>query len=171
MLEPEERPRTEASLGRLACFIPGFVLIVALAVGGGLLLINCVRGPSSSSTYTTRIDALPERIPVFLSGPGIYLVRAGDGVVALDHNELRREDAIQGCVIRYRETLEAGGRRGLFRSDCTGTLYGLDGAPLEGDGQPMNRHPVTASGESVTVDVTRCFRPGQADATVKCKPV
>lgn len=159
----------EPSLGRLACLIPGFLLVVAIAVGGGLVFVNCLRA-SPSSSYTTKIDALPEGTPVFLSVPGIYLVRSGADVIALDHNELRREDTIQGCVIRYRETLEAAGRRGLFRSDCTGTLYGLDGTPLDG-GPPMKRHPVKRDGDRVTVDYTTCISPGEANATVKCKPL
>jgi hypothetical protein len=161
----------DASLGRLACFIPGFIIVVAIAVLAGLLLINCIRGPSSSDSYSTRVDVLSEGTPVFLSGPGIYLVRSGNEVVALDHNELRREDFIQGCVIRFRETLEAGGRRGLFRSDCTGTLYGLDGAPLEGSGLPMKRHPVKRDGDRVTIDFRTCTSPGEGNAVVKCRPI
>jgi hypothetical protein len=161
----------DTSIGRLACFIPGFLIVVAIAVAAGLLLVNCIRGPSASESYSTRIDALPEAVPVFLSGPGIYLVHAGNEVIALDHNELRREDIIQGCVIRFRETLEAGGRRGLFRSDCTGTLYDLDGAPLEGGSLPMRRHPVRRNGDRVTVDFTTCTSPGEGDAVVRCRPI
>lgn len=161
----------DASLGRLACFIPGFIIVVAIAVLAGLLLLNCIRGPSSSDSYSTRIDALSEGTPVFLSGPGIYLVRTGNDVVALDHNELRREDIIQGCVIRFRETLEAGGRRGLFRSDCTGTLYRLDGVPLDGNSLPMRRHPVKRDGDRVTVDFRVCISPGEGNATVRCRPI
>jgi hypothetical protein len=169
--EPARQADGDASLGRLACFIPGFIIAVAIAVAAGLLLVNCIRGPSSSDSYSTRIDALPEGTPVFLSGPGIYLIRTGDQVTALDHNELRREDALQGCVIRFRETLEAGGRRGLFRSDCTGTLYGLDGLPLEGSDLPMKRHSITRDGDRITVDFKTCTSPGEGNAVVKCRPI
>jgi hypothetical protein len=168
-LDPPHR-REEPSLGRLACFVPGFLIVVAIAVGGGLLLINCLRA-TPSTRYTTRIDALPIDAPVFLSGPGIYLVRMADDVVALDNNEFRREDVLQGCVIRYRETLEAAGQRGVFRSDCTGALYGLDGTPIDGAGLPMKRHPVTRSGDRVTVDFTRCISPGEGGAVVPCRPI
>jgi hypothetical protein len=175
--EPSRRAAgDEPSLGRLACFIPGFIIAVAIAVAAGLLLIDCIRGPSASTSYSTRVDALPEKAPVFLSGPGIYLIRSGNEVTALDHNELRREDAIQGCVIRFRETLEVAGHRGLFRSDCTGIVYGLDGAPLDGaplDGTalPMKRHPVKRDGDRIIVDFKTCTSPGEANAVVRCNPV
>jgi hypothetical protein len=161
---------TEPSLGRLACAVPGLLIVIAIAVGGGLGYVRCLTA-SEADSYTTRIDALPEGEPVFLSGPGIYLVRRGDEVIALDHNELRREDAVQGCFIRYRETLEAAGRRGLFRSDCTGTSYGLDGVPVEGGGPPMKRHPVKRDGGKVMVDYATCLSPGEGDGAVRCRPL
>ena len=145
---PPEGP----SLSRFACVVPGFLLVIAIAVGGGLVFINCLRAAPATS-YTTPIDLLPPETPVFLSGPGIYLVRLPSGVVALSHHEPQRDDARPGCVIRWRETLEAAGRRGLFRSDCTGALYGLDGTPVAGTGPPMKRHPVKHNGEKVSVDL------------------
>jgi len=160
----------EPSLGRLACIVPGLVIVIALAVGGGLGYVRCLRA-SEADSYSTRVDALPEGEPVFLSEPGIYLVRRGAEVLALDIHELRREDAVRGCLIRYRETLEAAGRRGLFRSDCTGTLYGLDGTPVEGGGLPMKRHPVKRDGAEVTVDYTTCISPGEGNRVVRCRPV
>jgi hypothetical protein len=159
----------EPSLTRMACIVPGLVIAIAIAVGVGLGYVNCLRATEADS-YATRIDALPEGEPVLLSVPGIYLVRRGNEVVALDHNELRRDDALQGCVIRYRETLEATGRRGLFRSDCSGTLYGLDGVPVEGSALPMKRHPVERDGDTVTVDYTTCISPGEGNAVVSCRP-
>lgn len=169
-LDARRPPPGEPSLGRLACFIPGFLLVVAIAVGGGLVFINCLRD-SPSTRYTTQIEALPEGEPLFLSGPGIYLVRQADEVIALDHHVFTREEALQGCVIRYRETLEAAGRRGLFRSDCTDTLYDLDGTPVQGQGLPMKRHPVTRDGDRVTVDFETCISPGEGNAVVPCDPV
>lgn len=163
-------PPGDASFGRLACFIPGFLLVVAIAVGGGLVFINCLRA-TPSSRYTTEIERLPPEQPVFISRPGIYLVRLGDEVVALDHHESSREDALKGCVIRYRETLELAGRSGLFRSDCTGTVYALDGTPVEGSGPPMKRHPVTRDGGKVTIDFETCISPGEENAIVSCNPL
>ena len=148
------RGLAEPSLGRLACIVPGLLIAIAIAVGGGLVFINCLRA-TPSDAYTTRIDALPDGEPVFLSGPGIYLVRRGEDVIALSHDEPRRESPSSGCAIRYRETLEAAGRRGAFRSDCTGVLYGLDGAPVDGAGPPMTRHVVKRDGGRVTVEFRR----------------
>lgn len=154
----------------LTCILPGFLIVVAIAVGGGLLLVRCVtRSPADS--YTTRVDALPEGVPVYLSGPGIYLVRSGTDVIALDQNEPRAEDASKGCVIRFREALERDGTRGLFRSDCSGALYDRQGQPLDpGGGPPMKRHPVTRTDASVTIPFKTCIDPGAGNATVPCKP-
>jgi hypothetical protein len=163
-------PPQEPSLGRLACFIPGFLLVIAIAVGGGLVFINCLRA-SPSSSYTTEVDRLPLGQPVFLSRPGIYLVRTADDVIALDHHEASRADALQGCVIRFRETLEFAGRTGYFRSDCSGTLYTLDGAPVEGPGPPMKRHPVKRDGGKITVDFNTCTSPPEGDTVVPCNPI
>ncbi|MGD9893841.1 MAG: hypothetical protein AB7R89_08560 [Dehalococcoidia bacterium] len=163
-------PPQEPSLGRLACFIPGFLLVVAIAVGGGLVLINCLRA-TPSTRYTTDVERLPLDQPVLLSRPGIYLVRTADEVIALDHHELNRADALQGCVIRFRETLAFAGRTGFFRSDCTGTIYALDGTPVQGPGPPMKRHPVKRDGAKVTVDFTTCTDPAAGDAVVPCNPV
>ena len=161
---------TEPSFGRLACFIPGFLLAVAIAVGGGLVFINCLRSTPSSS-YSIEIERLPLEQPVFLSRPGIYLVRTADDVVALDNHELNRADALQGCVIRFRETLEFAGRTGFFRSDCTGTLYGLDGRPVEGSGPPMKRHPVKRNDSKIAVDFKTCTSPADGDTLVPCNPI
>ncbi|MGH2598605.1 MAG: hypothetical protein ACRDJ9_04375 [Dehalococcoidia bacterium] len=172
MLESERQyaPPEPPSIGRMACLIPGFLIAVAIAVGATFGVVSCLRA-SSATSYTTRIDALPPETPVFLSDPGIYLVRLPAGVIALDHHELRREDALEGCLIRWRETLESAGRRGLFRSDCTGTLYGLDGNPVEGSGLPMKRHPIKRDGDKITVDFESCISPGEGNAEVKCRPV
>jgi hypothetical protein len=156
-------------LSPLTCAVPGFLIVVALAVAGGLLLVNCLRATPATS-YTTRIEALPVDEPVFLSGPGIYLVRTAGGVIALDQHEPRREDASRGCVIRWREALERDGRRGFFRSDCTGTLYDLSGAPVEGAGPPMKRHPTRRDGDRVTVDFKACIDPSAGNAVVPCRP-
>jgi hypothetical protein len=160
----------EPSLGRLACFIPGFLLVVAITVGGGLVFINCLR-TTPSTRYTTQVDRLPLDQPVFLSIPGIYLVRTADEVIALDHHESNRENALQGCVIRFRETLEFAGRTGHFRSDCTGTLYALDGMPVQGPGPPMKRHPVKRDGGKITVDFKTCTNPSAGNAVVPCNPI
>lgn len=168
--DARRQPPGEPSLGRLACFIPGFLIVVAIAVGGGLVFINCLRD-SPSTRYSTDLRTLTPGVPVFLSGPGIYLVRLDDQVLALDHHEFRREDALQGCVIRYRETLETAGMRGLFRSDCSATLYALDGTPIEGPAPPMKRHPVMRDGNRITVDFEMCVSPGEGDAVVPCDPV
>jgi len=164
---PGERQPAEPSISRMACIVPGLLIVIAIAVGGGLGYVRCLTA-SGPDSYTTRTNALPDGEPVFLSDPGIYLVRRGDDVIALDHHEPRPEDALRGCFVRYRETLEAVGRRGLFRSDCTGTLYGLDGMAVQGDGLPMKRHPVEREDGKVTVDFRSCFSPGEEDRPVPC---
>jgi hypothetical protein len=170
-IEPPGGPESGPRLSPFTCIAPGLLLAVAVAVGGALLFITCLRATPSTS-YSTRIDALPQDTPVFLSGPGIYLVRlSDDGVVALDHNEQRREDVINGCVIRWKEALERDGRRGFFRSDCSGALYDLRGTPLDGTGPPMRRHPVTTTKDSITVDFRICQDPAAANATVPCKAI
>jgi hypothetical protein len=153
----------------ITCIVPGFLIVVALAVAGGLVLINCLRAAPATS-FGTSLEALPLNEPVFLSGSGVYVVRSEGGVVALDFNEFRREDAGRGCVIRWREALERDGRRGFFLSDCTGTVYDLNGTPVEGAGLPMKRHPVTREGKRVTVDFQTCVSPGEGNAVVPCRP-
>jgi len=160
----------QGGVSPFACIVPGFLIAVALAVGGGLILVTCLRAAPSDS-YRTRIEQLPLETPVYLSEPGIYLVRLSEGVIALDHNEPRREDVINGCFIRWREALEAEGRRGSFRSDCTGTLYDLRGMTLAGGGPPMRRHPATESDGTVTVSFKTCLDPAAGNAVVPCRPI
>ena len=159
----------EPSLGRLACFIPGFLIVVAIAVGGGLVFINCLRAAPATS-YTTRLERLTPDEPVYLSDPGIYLVRLQDDVIALSQYEPLRPENSATCTIRWREALEHPGGRGLFRSDCTGALYQRDGSPVEGSGPPMRRHLVKRDGEKVTVDYRTCISPGEGNRAVWCKP-
>lgn len=163
-------PTEATGCSPLTCFVPGFLIAVAIAVGGGLVAVRCIRGATPADSYSTRVEALPAETPVFLSDPGIYLVRLPEGVVALDHNEARHEDTVKGCVIRYRETLERAGHRGLFRSDCTGTIFDLMGVPLEGPAPPMKRHPITVDGDRVRVDFKVCMAPGEGNAVVACRP-
>jgi hypothetical protein len=151
------------------CIVPGFLIVVALAVAGGLVLVNCLRAAPATG-FSTKLESLPLNEPVFLSGPGIYLVRTETGVAALDFHEFRREDAGRGCVIRWREALERDGRRGFFRSDCTGAVYDLSGTPVDGGGLPMKRHPLTREGNRVTVDFRTCISPGEGNAVVPCRP-
>lgn len=164
-LEPEARGLRSP----VTCIAPGFFIVVALAVGGGLMLVNCLRAAPATS-YTTRADAVPTDAPLFLSTYGVYLIRGASGVVALDYNEPRPQNPDQTCIIRWRETVESGGRRGFLRSDCTGALYDLEGAPVDGRGPPLRRHPVANSGQNVTVDLRRCIAPDEANASVSCKP-
>lgn len=165
----DAQPRIGGGVAPITCIVPGFLIVVALAVAGGLLLINCLRA-APATTFSAGVESLPLNEPVFLSGPGIYIVRSESGVAALDFNEFRREDAGRGCVIRWREALERAGRRGFFRSDCTGVVYDLTGTPVEGDGLPMKRHPVTRDGKRVTVDFQTCLSPGEGNAVVSCRP-
>ena len=170
MADAAGSPTQEPSLGRLACFIPGFLIVVAIAVGGGLVFINCLRA-SPATSYSTRLDRLPPEEPVYLSGPGIYLVRLQDEVIALSQYEPPRPDSSSTCTIRWREALEHAGGRGLFRSDCTGALYQRDGTPIEGSVPPMRRHLVKRDGEKVkvTVDFKTCIDPQQASARIPCR--
>lgn len=162
-------PEARGSRSSLTCIVPGFFIVVALAVGGGLMLVNCLRTAPATS-YTTRAESVPADAPLFLSTHGVYLVRGSAGVVALDYNEPRPQNPDQTCIIRWRETVETAGRRGFFRSDCTGTLYDLDGSPVESRGPPLRRHPLTLSGQNVTVDLRRCTAPDEGGAIVRCKP-
>ena len=163
------REQVSGGISPVSCLVPGLLIAVAIAVGGGLTLINCLRA-SEATSFTSRIDALPPETPVFLSGPGVYLVRLPDGVVALDQNEFTREDRLKNCYIRWREALEREGTRGFFRSDCNGTLYDRRGLPAEGGGLPMKRHPVAVDGGKVRVDLQTCTSPGEGNRVVPCKP-
>src|SRR5262249_5138217 len=118
-VEPRPVPTAPAS----GCVMPAFVLLFAFGVLGVVYLgATCIRG-SRGDSFETPLERLAPDDPVFVSTRGLYVVRLSSGqVVALDEHESRREDHLKGCVIRYRETLEAAGRRGLFRSDCSGTL-------------------------------------------------
>jgi hypothetical protein len=150
--------------------MPAFVLLFAFAVLGIAFVAGlCIRGRPGDD-FETRLDRLRPDDPVFVSSRGFYVVRLASGeVLALDQHELRREDHLAGCVIRYRETLAAGDRIGAFRSDCTGTLYDLTGRPIDGGGPPMRRHPVTVSGTTVTVKGKQCVD-GATGRSVPCKP-
>jgi hypothetical protein len=163
------QPRIGGGGVPVTCIVPGFLIVVALAVAGGLLFVNCLRAAPATS-FSAGVESFPFDEPVFLSGPGVYIVRSESGVAALDFNEFRREDTGRGCVIRWREALERDGRRGFFQSDCTGVVYDLTGSPVEGDGLPMKRHPVSRDGKRVTIDLLTCISPGEGNAVVPCRP-
>ena len=151
--------------------MPAFVLLFAVGVlAVAFLGSTCIRGGGRRSTFEAPLSRFAPDDPVFVSTKGLYVVRLAAGeVLALDHNESRREDTINGCVIRYRETLQAAGRTGLFRSDCTGTLYDLTGTPVECAAPPMKRHPVKVEGNTLKVDLNTCTE-GATGRTVPCKP-
>src|SRR5262249_9691559 len=107
--------------------------------------------------------------PVYISDRGYYVVRLDSGqVIALDEHEARRADYLDGKLIRYRESLTAGGHTGVFQSEGTDALFDLTGNVLSGDAPPMKRHPVTVSGNHVTVAAT-CID-GATGAVTSCKP-
>lgn len=157
-----------ATAVRGGCLMPAFVLLFAVGVlAVAFVGATCIRG-RPSSTYEAPLAQFAPDDPVFLSSRDVYVVRLASGdVIALDDHALSREDFLNGCSIRYRETLQANGRTGLFRGDCTGTVYDLTGTPIQGAGPPMKRHPVTVTDGTVKVDLTACTQGG---ATVPCKP-
>lgn len=159
-----------AAPSRGGCLAPALVVLVGFGVlAVALLASTCIRG-GSRSTYETPLERLRPDDPLYLSTQGLYLVRLNSGeVLALDHNESRREDYVNGCRIRWRETLAAAGRTGLFRSDCTGTLYDLTGTPVQGDAPPMKRHPVTLEKDTVKVALNTCTA-GAGGGPTPCKP-
>ena len=151
--------------------MPAFVVLFGVgALAVAFLASTCIRG-GERTTFTATLARFAPEDPVFVSSKQFYVVRLASGeVLALDQHEARREDHINGCVIRYRETLQAAGRTGLFRSDCTGTLYDRTGTPLDGSAPPMKRHPVTVSGAGIKVDVKTCTE-GATGRVVPCKPL
>lgn len=159
-----------AAQPRGGCAMPAFVLLFAVgALALAVLASTCITG-RTGSTFEAPLSRFAPDDPVFLSSKQLYVVRLASGdVLALDARESRREDYVNGCVIRYRETLHAAGRTGLFRSDCTGTLYDLTGMPVEGSAPPMKRHPVTLSKDTLTVDLTTCTE-GATGQVVPCTP-
>jgi hypothetical protein len=144
------------------------VVLVALGVlAAAFFATTCIRGGGRSS-FSTPIERLRPDEPVYVSTMGFYLVRLSSGeVVALSEQEARSEDRQSGCVIRYRETLQGAGRTGIFRSDCTGTLYDLTGTPIAGSAPPMKRHPVRRSGDRIIVNLKQCIE-GAGGAVVAC---
>ncbi|MFN8558807.1 MAG: hypothetical protein U0531_16200 [Dehalococcoidia bacterium] len=141
------------------CATPALVLLIAAVVMAVAFVgSTCLRG-GRGATYTTEMARLAVDDPVYVSGHRLYLVRQPSGaVLALSDREVQPQDDRDGCIIRFRETFEAPGRRGLFRGDCSGALYGRDGAALSPEGPSMTRHPVTVDGMKVTVDSSACLR-------------
>lgn len=160
-----------AAGARAGCVVPALALLIAVVIiGGGLVVSTFVKG-GTPNTFEQRLDQLVPGDVVFVSSRGLYLSRLASGeVLALDQNEARREDTVKNCVIRYRETLpRPDGGTGLFRSDCTGTTFALDGTPIEGPAPAMKRHPVTVKGDTVEVGVKTCTAiPG--GPAVPCRP-
>ena len=152
------------------CLLPAMVLLVTVAVlGAAFLLSTQVRG-RPSTTFSAPLARFAPDDPVYVSGGGFYIVRLASGeMLALSHDEPLLEHYAKGCVIRYRETLQAAGHTGAFRSDCTGAVYDLRGEPVEGDSPPMRRHAVSVSGSSFKVNTTACTD-GPAGRPVPCKP-
>lgn len=137
--------------------MPALVFLIAVGALGAAAFVSLFVHGGPGDTFEADIARFAPDDPVFVSSRQFYIVRLSTGsVVALDTREGSREDQQRGCVIRYRETLQAAGRTGLFRGDCTGTLYDLTGAPIDGAGPPMKRHPVTVSSTTVKVDVKTC---------------
>ncbi len=161
-------PSTAVSM-RGGCALPAFVLLFAVGVLAVAFLASTFIRGRPSSTFEIPLAQLAPNDPVYVSTKGFYLVRQPSGdVLALDEHSASREDYLNGCVIRYRETLQGDGRTGLFRGDCSGTRYDLTGAPLDAGSAPMKRHPVTVSGDTVKVQVNTCL--DAAGGTVPCKP-
>jgi hypothetical protein len=158
-----------AAPARAGCVVPALAVLIAVGVlAVAFVGSTCVRG-GRGTTFEADLAQFATDDPVFVSGRGFYLVRLSSGeVVALTEQEARREDRLNGCVIRYRETLQVSGHTGAFRSDCTGTVYDLKGLPLDGTAPPMKRHPVTVSGKTVKVDTSRCLD-GATRQTVACR--
>lgn len=150
--------------------VPALVVLVAVGVlAVAFLASTCVRG-GEDTTFSAPLERFRVDDPVYVSSKGFYLVRLASGdVLALSDQEARRADRLSGCLIRYRETVQAAGRTGLFRSDCTGTLFDLTGTPVEGTAPPMKRHPLTVSGGKLNVDLTTCLD-GANGQRVRCKP-
>ncbi len=149
--------------------MPALVFLFAVGVLGAAAIVSLFVHSGPGDTFEANINRFAPDDPVFVSSRQFYLVRLSSGdVVALDSREGSREDQQRGCVIRYREMLQAAGRTGLFRGDCTGVVYDLTGAPIDGAGPPMKRHPVTISGTTVKVDVKTCTD-GPGGRVVTCK--
>ncbi len=167
---PTDIPSTAAQ-SPTGCVMPAFVVLFAVGVLAVTFLgSTCVRGGGDSGAFEAPLARFAPDDPVYVSTKGLYIVRLASGeVIALDQNESRREDVINGCLIRYRETARAGGRTGLFRGDCTGTLYDLSGMPVEGASPPMKHHPVTVEGATIKVDVKACLD-GKDGSPTPCKP-
>jgi hypothetical protein len=158
-----------AAQGRAGCVVPALVVLVAVGVlAVAFLGSTCVRGGSDTS-FSAPVERFRVDDPVYISSKGFYLVRLASGeMVALSDQEARREDRLNGCLIRYRETAQAGGRTGLFRADCSGTLFDHAGKPVEGSAPPMKRLPLTISGGKLKVDLTTCID-GASGQRVSCK--
>lgn len=155
--------------GQAGCVVPALVVLVAVGVlAVAFLGSTCIRGGADTS-FSMSVERLKVDDPVYISSKGFYLVRPSSGeVIALSDQEVRREDRLNGCLIRYRETAQAAGRTGLFRDDCSGVLFDLTGKPVEGNAPPMKRLPLTISGGKVKVDLTTCID-GASGQRVSCK--
>jgi hypothetical protein len=134
------------------------VVVILLAIGVGYLAYSCARSSGSSSTFTDQVSHYPPNSVTYIAPARTYLVRQGDGsFLALSEVEAVREDRVAGCIIRFRPDLSAGGEPGVFRDDCHGVLFGRDGAPVGAASPPMQRHPVTSDGKTVSLRFHVCL--------------
>ena len=142
------------------------LLVLAAAVYAGYACSQTLGNGASLSDATAHY---PPGSVTYLANGRTYLVREGDGsFIALSEIEERRADQIAGCVIRYRASLSASGESGVFRDDCHGVVFNLQGLVVEGAAQPMQRHPVIVNGKTLTVQFKTCLRAGD-DVTEPCR--
>lgn len=134
------------------------LLVLAAAVYAGYA---CSQSLGSGASLSDAAAHFPPGSVTYLANGRAYLVRESDGAfIALSEIEERRADQIAGCVIRYRAGLSASGESGVFRDDCHGAVFNLQGLVVAGAAQPMQQHPVVVNGKTITVQFKTCLRGG-----------
>lgn len=152
--EPEEW-RREGGVPLRPVLIVAALIVLALVVYGGY---SCVRSADAGSSFSDSVSHYPPDSVTYLASERTYLVRQLDGsFLALSDAEANDTDRVSGCLIRYRPDLLAAGEAGVFWDDCHGVLFNRTGVVVQGSSAPMQRHPVSVSGVTVSVRIKDCL--------------
>ena len=135
----------------LAAVLAGGVLAVSVA----LLVLLPDGGPQAALVDAGDPDRFEIGDPVHFQDEGFWLIRMdGDIFIALLDEEPLASDSGRECKVEWAEitTLVAGG--GLFKGECSGSLFDLSGAVFFGPApRGIDRFPARIEEGRVRVDV------------------
>lgn len=100
-------------------------------------------GPESQAPLV-RADAVANGTVRYYSERGFYLVREETGsLLALDHRDTAPAYRGRDCAVAWRPDRASDGRPGVFSGRCSGSVWAIDGTPIEGSsGRSLDRYAV-----------------------------